>query len=110
MSSPNLNNLIIVGSMLVYLSVYILGVDTRQVDDDGFTLFCYVRNISSEFNLCNLYYVQAKIWILSYGFTIAFGAMFSKTWRVHSIFTNIKLNKKVHALRECYFNFIHLRQ
>lgn len=33
--------------------------------------------------------------MLSYGFTLAFGAMFSKTWRVHSIFTNIKLNKKI---------------
>ncbi|XP_014681505.1 PREDICTED: gamma-aminobutyric acid type B receptor subunit 2-like [Priapulus caudatus] len=32
---------------------------------------------------------------MSLGFTLAFGAMFSKTWRVHAIFTNIKLNKKV---------------
>ena len=29
------------------------------------------------------------------GFSLAFGSMFSKTWRVHSIFTNVKLNKKV---------------
>lgn len=29
------------------------------------------------------------------GFTLAFGSMFSKTFRVHSIFTNIKLHKKV---------------
>lgn len=29
------------------------------------------------------------------GFTLAFGSMFSKTWRVHTIFTNIQLNKKV---------------
>lgn len=29
------------------------------------------------------------------GFSLAFGAMFSKTWRVHSIFTDLKLNKKV---------------
>ena len=29
------------------------------------------------------------------GFTLAFGSMFSKTYRVHAIFTNIKLNKKV---------------
>ena len=28
------------------------------------------------------------------GFTLAFGSMFSKTWRVHSIFTDVKLNKK----------------
>lgn len=35
--------------------------------------------------------------MLTIGFTLAFGAMFSKTWRVHAIFTNIKLNKKVTA-------------
>ena len=29
------------------------------------------------------------------GFTLSFGSMFSKTWRVHSIFTNVQLNKKV---------------
>lgn len=29
------------------------------------------------------------------GFSLAFGAMFSKTWRVHSIFTDVKLNKKI---------------
>jgi gamma-aminobutyric acid type B receptor len=33
--------------------------------------------------------------ILKSGFSLAFGAMFSKTWRVHSIFTDLKLNKKV---------------
>uniref|UniRef100_A0A915CDY3 G-protein coupled receptors family 3 profile domain-containing protein n=1 Tax=Parascaris univalens TaxID=6257 RepID=A0A915CDY3_PARUN len=37
---------------------------------------------------------MAKTWILCFGFTLAFGSMFSKTWRVHSIFTNIRMNKK----------------
>lgn len=40
-------------------------------------------------------YKQARAWVLMSGFTLAFGSMFSKTWRVHAIFTNIKLNKKV---------------
>ena len=39
--------------------------------------------------------LQARAWVLMSGFTLAFGSMFSKTWRVHAIFTNIKLNKKV---------------
>jgi gamma-aminobutyric acid type B receptor len=42
MSSPNLNNLIIVGSILVYVSVYVLGIDTRQVSEDAFAVVCYV--------------------------------------------------------------------
>lgn len=37
----------------------------------------------------------ARAWLLMAGFSLAFGAMFSKTWRVHSIFTDVKLNKKV---------------
>lgn len=44
---------------------------------------------------CAGFDAQARAWVLMSGFTLAFGAMFSKTWRVHAIFTNIKLNKKV---------------
>ena len=39
-----------------------------------------------------------KAWVLMAGFTLSFGSMFSKTWRVHSIFTNVQLNKKVNKL------------
>ncbi|XP_013163556.1 PREDICTED: gamma-aminobutyric acid type B receptor subunit 2-like, partial [Papilio xuthus] len=38
---------------------------------------------------------SARAGLLMTGFSFAFGAMFSKTWRVHSIFTDVKLNKKV---------------
>ena len=41
------------------------------------------------------YICTARAWILMSGFTLSFGSMFSKTWRVHSIFTNVQLNKKV---------------
>ncbi|XP_075731596.1 gamma-aminobutyric acid type B receptor subunit 2 isoform X2 [Rhipicephalus microplus] len=78
MSSPYLNNLIIVGCILTYTSVILLGMDS------GFT------------SVANFPYIcAARAWVLMSGFTLAFGAMFSKTWRVHAIFTNIKLNKKV---------------
>ena len=32
---------------------------------------------------------------MSVGFTLAFGAMFAKTWRVHAIFKSITPKKKV---------------
>ncbi|CAG2178103.1 unnamed protein product, partial [Oppiella nova] len=44
---------------------------------------------------CILTYTSGRAWVLMSGFTLAFGSMFSKTWRVHAIFTNIKLNKKL---------------
>ncbi|MFH4973683.1 hypothetical protein AB6A40_000392 [Gnathostoma spinigerum] len=77
MSSPNMNNLIIAGSVCTYVSVILLGIDTRFVSPSDFVAICYV-----------------KTWVLCLGFTLAFGSMFSKTWRVHSIFANIRMNKK----------------
>uniref|UniRef100_A0AC34EZB1 G-protein coupled receptors family 3 profile domain-containing protein n=1 Tax=Panagrolaimus sp. ES5 TaxID=591445 RepID=A0AC34EZB1_9BILA len=77
MSSPNMNNMIIAGSICTYVSVFLLGIDTRNVSEMLFEKLCY-----------------AKTWVLSIGFTLAFGSMFSKTWRVHSIFTNIRKDKK----------------
>lgn len=78
MSSPYLNNLIIIGCILTYTSVILLGLDSSLTSENNFPYIC-----------------AARAWVLMSGFTLAFGAMFSKTWRVHAIFTNIKLNKKV---------------
>ncbi|GAB6023912.1 Metabotropic GABA-B receptor subtype 2, isoform C [Chamberlinius hualienensis] len=77
MSSPHLNNLIIIGCILTYTSVILLGLDSDLTSPDSLPYVCTVR-----------------AWVLMAGFTLAFGSMFSKTWRVHTIFTNIKLNKK----------------
>ncbi|XP_025087523.1 gamma-aminobutyric acid type B receptor subunit 2-like isoform X6 [Pomacea canaliculata] len=80
MSSPNMNNIIIVGCILCYLSIVLLGTD---------------GSIASSSPVVFRYWCRARAWVLALGFTLAFGAMFGKTWRVHAIFTNIKLNKKV---------------
>ena len=42
---------------------------------------------------------KVRVWTLSIGFTLSFGAIFSKTWRVHTIFTNVNASKRVRALR-----------
>ena len=42
MSSPNMNNLIIVGCILSYLGVIVLGVDGRLVAPDNFHYLCSV--------------------------------------------------------------------
>lgn len=77
MSSPYLNSLIIIGCILTYTSVILLGLDSELTSEESLPFICSVR-----------------AWILMSGFTLAFGSMFSKTWRVHTIFTDIKLNKK----------------
>lgn len=77
MSSPYLNNMIIIGCLLTYTSVILLGLDSHLTSESALPVIC-----------------TARIWTLMAGFTLAFGSMFSKTWRVHSIFTDVKLNKK----------------
>ncbi|XP_072018246.1 gamma-aminobutyric acid type B receptor subunit 2-like [Amphiura filiformis] len=68
MSSPNLNNLIILGSVLVYATIFVGGLDSNLV------------SVAVEAQFC-----QLRVWLLSLGFVLAFGSMFSKTWRVHKI-------------------------
>ncbi|XP_069814252.1 gamma-aminobutyric acid type B receptor subunit 2 isoform X2 [Dendropsophus ebraccatus] len=78
MSSPYMNNLIILGGMLSYASIFLFGLDGSFVSAKTFETLCTVRT-----------------WILTVGYTTAFGAMFAKTWRVHAIFKNVKMKKKI---------------
>lgn len=78
MSSPYMNNLIILGGLLSYASIFLFGLDGSFVSDKEFETLCTVRT-----------------WILIVGYTTAFGAMFAKTWRVHAIFKNVKMKKKI---------------
>ncbi|CAF0857377.1 unnamed protein product [Adineta ricciae] len=81
MSSPQINNLIIAGCILSYTSVLLMGVDSSLLGK---------RNSVSAMN----FICAARIWTLSIGFTISFGAVFSKTWRVHTIFKNVDASKR----------------
>ncbi|XP_048580752.1 gamma-aminobutyric acid type B receptor subunit 2-like isoform X2 [Nematostella vectensis] len=77
MSSPNLNNAMIFGCVLNYVSVLLFGLDGGLLTR-GHDIAC-----------------ASRTWMLSLGFSLAYGSMFSKTWRVHTIFTNRKLRRKV---------------
>ena len=48
-----------------------------------------------NYNMKPFIYQQARTSVLSIGFSLSFGAMFSKTWRVHKIFTAAKTLKKM---------------
>ncbi|KAF2366778.1 GPCR family 3 C-terminal protein [Trinorchestia longiramus] len=56
MSSPYLNNLIIVGCILTYTSVILLGLDSELTSETSFPYIC-----------------TARAWVLMAGFTLAFG-------------------------------------
>ncbi|XP_037785997.1 uncharacterized protein LOC119581906 [Penaeus monodon] len=71
LSSPRLNNTTVVGSVLVYTAVILLGLDHATLPSPHyFPVVC-----------------TARAYLLSAGFSLAFGSMFTKTYRVHQIFT-----------------------
>ncbi|XP_055685134.1 gamma-aminobutyric acid type B receptor subunit 2 [Lutzomyia longipalpis] len=72
LSSPKLSNITAVGCILVYTAVILLGLDysTLPATEVAFSTVC-----------------TARVYLLSAGFSLAFGSMFAKTYRVHRIFT-----------------------
>lgn len=72
MSSPRLNNVIVVGAILIYIAGILLGIDGNFASID---IEAILR--------CRL-----STWVACLGFTLGFGGMFLKTWRVHKIFHN----------------------
>ncbi|CAB4027904.1 gamma-aminobutyric acid type B receptor subunit 2-like isoform X1, partial [Paramuricea clavata] len=77
MSSPMINNVVLLGCFFCYVFVFLLEIDSRFVDDHVFGILCNVR-----------------LYVLAIAFSLAFGALFSKTWRVHKIFTAQRAIKK----------------
>ena len=57
-------------------------------------LHCLPRPVCPKTIRVNMVF-QVRTFCFCVGFTVAFGAMFSKTWRVYKIFTNKKLLKMV---------------
>ncbi|XP_019615198.1 PREDICTED: gamma-aminobutyric acid type B receptor subunit 1-like [Branchiostoma belcheri] len=78
MSSPRLNNALILGCIFAYLAIILFGLTEN------------VAESNQAFYMC-----KARVWIMVVGFTLAFGSMFSKTWRVYALFRHTKVEKKV---------------
>ncbi|KAH3810610.1 gamma-aminobutyric acid type B receptor subunit 2-like [Dreissena polymorpha] len=74
MSSPNINSVILIGCLLLYVFIIIKTAASATKAICAVQLFCF--------------------WI---GFATTFGSMLSKTWRVYRIFTNkkMKLNMSI---------------
>ncbi|XP_045468620.1 gamma-aminobutyric acid type B receptor subunit 1 isoform X1 [Harmonia axyridis] len=77
-SHPVCNTIMLFGIIVCMTSVFLLGLDGRFVSPSTYPSIC-----------------QAKTWMLTIGFTLSFGAMFSKVWRVHRLTTKAKSDPKV---------------
>lgn len=70
LSSPRLNNIAVVGCIAVYIGVILLGFDNATFPDVSyFSIVC-----------------TAKVYFFAAGFSLAFGSIFAKTYRIHNIF------------------------
>eukprot|EP00731_Ephydatia_muelleri_P020686 Em0013g413a len=79
LSSPNLNYLIILGAVLMYISVYIYILPVK--DSSGIRGSCVLRE-----------------WLFVVGYALCFGSVLAKMWRIYYIFQNPtakKITRKV---------------
>ena len=91
LSSPYLNIVFIIGVSMIYLLVVILGVDDNLVSVSVMSGFC-----------------QATVWIGVIAFTLVYGVVLAKTFKVLFIFKNIKVakpNQKKVSMRNSYLCF-----
>ncbi|XP_072030527.1 gamma-aminobutyric acid type B receptor subunit 2-like [Amphiura filiformis] len=76
-TSPPLNNLIIIGGLLHYASIFLHGTEVADLDNFSTIVLCH-----------------ARVAFTAIGTSLALGALFMKTYRIHIIF-----NKAVSKLR-----------
>ena len=74
-SSPYLNLVIVLGCIMGFLSIFFMTTENLRF---------YVEINMTAFP----YFCNARLWLLTIGFTLAFGALFAKTWRIYVIFRN----------------------
>ncbi|XP_046849982.1 gamma-aminobutyric acid type B receptor subunit 2-like isoform X2 [Xenia sp. Carnegie-2017] len=86
MSTPPLNNLMLLGAVLAYLFIPINGMKK-----------CSKETMSFNTSLC-----KAEVFLMTIAFSLLFGAIFMKTWRIYRIFTNDKLSKNLRFLTNKY--------
>ncbi|XP_029937174.1 probable G-protein coupled receptor 156 [Myripristis murdjan] len=79
MSSPNLNVLTLLGSVLTYSSGFLFAIDEQMHAQGGASRAA----------------LQARMWTLCIGSTLVFGPILGKTWRLYRVFTQRVPDKRV---------------
>jgi len=70
--------MIIAGAVVFYLTVILFGVDEN------------VASSSTVDHLC-----QTRIWMVVIGFSLLYGTIFAKTWRIYLIFNHARSKAKL---------------
>uniref|UniRef100_A0A1X7VPL5 G-protein coupled receptors family 3 profile domain-containing protein n=1 Tax=Amphimedon queenslandica TaxID=400682 RepID=A0A1X7VPL5_AMPQE len=80
--SPNLNYFIIAGTSMVFLSIFV-------------RIFPFDTSNEKTFKKTRLLFCYISLYLDFIGYTIAFGTILSKMWRIYYIFYNPSPNKKI---------------
>lgn len=89
-SHPACNTVMLCGCCICLGAAVALGVDGRWVQPHHFSALC-----------------SARAWLLATGFSMAYGAMFTKVWRVHRHTTKPKPDTKVKLYLTLLLNIVH---
>ena len=75
LGSPYVNTMIVAGAVVFYVTVILFGVDEN------------VASYSTVDGLCH-----GRVWVAAIGFSLLYGTIFAKTWRIYYIFNHFKPN------------------
>ena len=81
LGSPYVNTVIVAGAVVFYVTVILFGVDEN------------VASYSTVDGLCH-----GRIWVVAIGFSLLYGTIFAKTWRIYYIFNHARPNSKFVSL------------
>lgn len=75
------------GVIVCLTSVFLLGLDGNFITPEAYPAIC-----------------QTRTWLLTLGFTLSYGAMFSKVWRVHRLTTKVKSDPKARVVKDFFID------
>ena len=78
LGSPYVSIMIVAGAIMFYAIVFLFGVDEN------------VASLTIVDGLCH-----ARIWLVSIGFSLLYGTILAKTWRVYYIFNYTTASSKL---------------
>ena len=99
-----MNTVIIIGCLLLFCTCILMGIDSNnpKVVDGDLNLRDVPQTAIERYEIM----CTVRLWLLTIGFTLSFGALFAKTWQVYRVYTNPKLKEQVLCTCTCACNTI----
>lgn len=91
-AAPYMVTVILIGCFLLLVGSFLLGYVGKVGDEvmsgqPGYDEYCQRKKSATA--ICNI-----RLWFFTIGFTLSFGALFSKIWQAYRVYTNSDLKDK----------------